>query len=369
MAFFCDNCSGFEFPLVVFFFWLTTISAFFLGITAGSINLFITYQENHLTNKSLSFCILLLGLLILFECFITLATRKFLMYPFLFPGNPLFKNSSSLCAGSLNVGRYTLVHVYESGHLVIGNELGDESTNEEPDIENSVPGVTRSPQKDKGAKIRKKKKIIAEKNKKAGGTPLGFLIRLSGTYFKNAEKPPKKHSNSRSISTVQKKPRDVFVKKTKKNHSSTSRNTKNNSRISLPPQKARRLSAMSANKENPSISETNPRKQSSKVKSVSARIRFEKVDESIKLPSFNPEERLNESTGNICVVCCDKNASSVFMPCGHGGICDDCALDIFQKTSMCHLCLTVSHFHLINDTEWSQNHHVALFSFKNGTRV
>mmetsp|Transcript_6525 Transcript_6525/g.11420 ORF Transcript_6525/g.11420 Transcript_6525/m.11420 type:complete len:445 (-) Transcript_6525:3694-5028(-) len=43
-------------------------------------------------------------------------------------------------------------------------------------------------------------------------------------------------------------------------------------------------------------------------------------------------ERLN------CSLCCEKTADSVFMPCGHGGVCNKCAMRMWQKTEYCHLC-------------------------------
>jgi hypothetical protein len=39
-----------------------------------------------------------------------------------------------------------------------------------------------------------------------------------------------------------------------------------------------------------------------------------------------------------CSLCCDKTADSVMMPCGHAGLCNDCAMKMWQRTEMCHLC-------------------------------
>eukprot|EP01017_Pseudomicrothorax_dubius_P011951 TRINITY_DN14638_c0_g1_i1.p1 TRINITY_DN14638_c0_g1~~TRINITY_DN14638_c0_g1_i1.p1 ORF type:complete len:153 (-),score=24.68 TRINITY_DN14638_c0_g1_i1:11-469(-) len=39
-----------------------------------------------------------------------------------------------------------------------------------------------------------------------------------------------------------------------------------------------------------------------------------------------------------CLICFDKTPDSVFMKCGHGGLCYDCAIDIWEKHSECHLC-------------------------------
>jgi hypothetical protein len=43
-------------------------------------------------------------------------------------------------------------------------------------------------------------------------------------------------------------------------------------------------------------------------------------------------ERLN------CSVCIDKAADSVMMPCGHGGLCNECAIMMWQRTESCYLC-------------------------------
>lgn len=41
---------------------------------------------------------------------------------------------------------------------------------------------------------------------------------------------------------------------------------------------------------------------------------------------------------NLCTVCFCKEPNTVFMPCGHGGICDGCALGIFEKSDQCPFC-------------------------------
>ncbi|KAL4479264.1 hypothetical protein ABPG72_011476 [Tetrahymena utriculariae] len=44
------------------------------------------------------------------------------------------------------------------------------------------------------------------------------------------------------------------------------------------------------------------------------------------------------SIGNTCVVCFDKTPDTLYMPCGHGGLCYECAIDILKKTGECYLC-------------------------------
>ncbi|KAJ1609579.1 transmembrane domain-containing protein [Cryptosporidium canis] len=36
----------------------------------------------------------------------------------------------------------------------------------------------------------------------------------------------------------------------------------------------------------------------------------------------------------VCIICCDNNSDSVFLPCGHGGLCSNCALREFYRVSL-----------------------------------
>ena len=54
---------------------------------------------------------------------------------------------------------------------------------------------------------------------------------------------------------------------------------------------------------------------------------------------------MNKSNSN-CLVCFEKPPDTVFMNCGHGGICYECALDLWRSSSECFLCRKVN---LIND--------------------
>jgi Zinc finger, C3HC4 type (RING finger) len=47
---------------------------------------------------------------------------------------------------------------------------------------------------------------------------------------------------------------------------------------------------------------------------------------------------LNESVANLCSVCFASEPDSVYMKCGHGGVCYECAIDIWKSTSECYLC-------------------------------
>ncbi len=43
----------------------------------------------------------------------------------------------------------------------------------------------------------------------------------------------------------------------------------------------------------------------------------------------------------MCVVCLNNPINSVFMDCGHSGVCYPCALNIFKDKRECHFCRKV----------------------------
>lgn len=43
----------------------------------------------------------------------------------------------------------------------------------------------------------------------------------------------------------------------------------------------------------------------------------------------------------LCVLCYAKKADSVIMPCGHGGICNPCSLELFAGCKDCPICRNV----------------------------
>lgn len=44
---------------------------------------------------------------------------------------------------------------------------------------------------------------------------------------------------------------------------------------------------------------------------------------------------------DACVVCCEVDGSCVYLPCGHGGICWECAKSIWKSSGLCHFCKQV----------------------------
>ena len=39
-----------------------------------------------------------------------------------------------------------------------------------------------------------------------------------------------------------------------------------------------------------------------------------------------------------CIICCDKNADTVLLPCNHGGVCFDCTNRIAKENPICYFC-------------------------------
>lgn len=62
-------------------------------------------------------------------------------------------------------------------------------------------------------------------------------------------------------------------------------------------------------------------------------------------PKKEPIEELNsthtsreDNNEQACIICCDSNCESVFLPCGHGGLCSNCALREFYRVSLAIVC-------------------------------
>lgn len=46
----------------------------------------------------------------------------------------------------------------------------------------------------------------------------------------------------------------------------------------------------------------------------------------------------DDSEDQVCLICFEGEPDSVFMDCGHGGVCYECALDVWKATNECFLC-------------------------------
>ena len=63
-----------------------------------------------------------------------------------------------------------------------------------------------------------------------------------------------------------------------------------------------------------------------------------------------------EEIPKTCRICFDRPPDSVFMDCGHGGVCFECSLDVWRNTEECYLCRNVSgvfYFFLGNSSDFA----------------
>jgi len=56
------------------------------------------------------------------------------------------------------------------------------------------------------------------------------------------------------------------------------------------------------------------------------------------IESANNENACLDDTLTLCNVCFETDSDSIFMPCGHGGLCLKCCYDIWKTTGECYLC-------------------------------
>ena len=66
------------------------------------------------------------------------------------------------------------------------------------------------------------------------------------------------------------------------------------------------------------------------------------IEEEVIGGNENEQEKpVDDSTANLCGVCYASPPDSVYMECGHGGICYECAIDIWKSSEECYLCRKV----------------------------
>lgn len=58
----------------------------------------------------------------------------------------------------------------------------------------------------------------------------------------------------------------------------------------------------------------------------------------------NNAKQHNDEDDNQCQICYCRDSNSAFMPCGHGCVCDICAVEIFDKNGVCPICRMVVNF-------------------------
>jgi len=62
-----------------------------------------------------------------------------------------------------------------------------------------------------------------------------------------------------------------------------------------------------------------------------------KYTKTLKNINFDDDCFQENQEGGLCVICFENAPDAVFMPCGHGGVCYECALDMFKSSNECYL--------------------------------
>jgi len=50
------------------------------------------------------------------------------------------------------------------------------------------------------------------------------------------------------------------------------------------------------------------------------------------------ESEKEDEIENLCFICFASPSNCVFLDCGHGGLCLECAMDTIRKNNICSLC-------------------------------
>jgi Zinc finger, C3HC4 type (RING finger) len=58
-------------------------------------------------------------------------------------------------------------------------------------------------------------------------------------------------------------------------------------------------------------------------------------------PAYIAEAEASDPEDKQCRICFSRDSNSAFMPCGHGCVCDTCAVEIFDKNGVCPICRKV----------------------------
>lgn len=58
-------------------------------------------------------------------------------------------------------------------------------------------------------------------------------------------------------------------------------------------------------------------------------------------PEKIPEPNYEDDEEGLCFICFSNDSNCVFLDCGHGGVCLDCAMDTIKRNNICALCREV----------------------------
>ena len=92
----------------------------------------------------------------------------------------------------------------------------------------------------------------------------------------------------------------------------------------------------------------------------------EEADKQLQRKNSNISGENQDQSMNSCLICFENTPDSVFMDCGHGGMCYTCATDIFKKTGECYLCRKAIKQVLLLDLSRKEGHY---YKVKASTRI
>ena len=92
---------------------------------------------------------------------------------------------------------------------------------------------------------------------------------------------------------------------------------------------------------------TTKKRSESTEMSAAHRTKLGSISEDQQLPDGNWSEIYRKK----CIICFENMSDAVFMNCGHGGICNECATAIWKRADTCHCCRSaIDHILRIEDT-------------------
>ncbi|KAL4429533.1 hypothetical protein ABPG74_014308 [Tetrahymena malaccensis] len=190
---------------------------------------------------------------------------------------------------------------------------------------NQVP-IFPPPQHSQNQNKPKKVKIIKTTKQIPSSIPQ-FLIRFSSTYFMKSDA-------NKDVSAQMEQ-----IKKDKKTKVDQMQNEDEKNKLSY------RNSETKSKQNRPNAASSNNAFEDLNFPKTSQKIEGNMLDQ----PQSNKENKQTDRSKNDskltsqpscqqCLVCFDNQPDSVILECGHGGLCNQCALDIWKKTGECYLC-------------------------------
>ncbi|EAS06668.2 zinc finger, C3HC4 type (RING finger) protein (macronuclear) [Tetrahymena thermophila SB210] len=204
------------------------------------------------------------------------------------------------------------------------NQSNNSNLEQEMQVPNLAPPNFPLPQN----QIKPKKVKIIKTTKQIPSSIPQFLIRFSSTYFMKSD------VNKEVAAHLEQ------IRKDKKNKIDQKQNEEEKKKLS------QRNSETKSKQNRPSTISQNNAFEDLNLPKTSQKIEGNMQED---LPQTNKENKQTDRSRHDskltsqpscqqCLVCFDNQPDSVILECGHGGLCNQCALDIWKKTGECYLC-------------------------------